>query len=469
VRGRVLPAEAFDSEATLLESVRTSRSATHLRTRAQRVGVVIVAACGCLLLASLALGAASFADASGDDNAAPDITSVQLSESADGVVTLTVAVANYSQLPTESWFNLWFDLDSNPNTGDAGDEVLVRYVSGGDVELWEWHGAEMVERAAVGIAGRYEGGVLTVTVPKSELGGDTVFGVLAVSSRSQDLGQSQLIASDYAPDRGRSPYTGPAASSFPDAGDDQDAAPDMTAVRVSDDKDGWITFVVSTPNYATLPSDSVLALAIDGDGRPATGDAGAELLIRSLAGEVIFERWSQAQRGWLDDRPPHRVRIRNSASTVTVEVHRSELGNAARFGFSLASLDVNTQAESVLAADLAPDDGGFYQYALVNKPALRLLAGRVSATPARPRAGKPFAVSVAVRRSDTNRPITSGNVSCRVVLGGTPLRARGSVVGGAARCSVALPSSAAGSRLRGTISVRIGTQSASANFAYVVG
>jgi hypothetical protein len=433
------------------------------------VGVVFAAAGAGLLLASLALGAASFSDATGDDNAAPDITSVQLSEAADGVVTLTVAVANYPQLPSESWFNLWFDLDSNPNTGDAGDEVLVRYVSDGDVELWEWHGAEMVERAAVGIAGRYDGGVLTVTVPKSELGGDTVFGVLAVSSRSQDLGPSQLIASDYAPDRGRSPYTGPAASSFPDAGDDQDAAPDMTTVRVSDDKDGWITFVISTPNYATLPSDSVLALALDVDGRPATGDAGAELLIRSLAGEVIFERWSQAERAWLDDRPPHRVRIRNSASTVTVDVHRSELGNAARFGFSLASLDVNTQAESVLAADLAPDDGGFYRYALVNKAALRLLAGRVSATPARPRAGMPLTVSLPVRRSDTNRPIASGNVSCRVVLAGTPLRARGSVAGGAARCSVALPSSAAGSRLRGTISVRLGAQSASASFAYVVG
>ena len=430
---------------------------------------MVVAACAGLLLASLALGAASFSDAAGDDNAAPDITSVQLSESADGVVTLTVAVANYPQLPDESWFNLWFDLDSNPNTGDAGDEVLVRYVSDGVVELWEWHGAEMVERAAVGIAGRYEGGVLTVTVPKSELGGDTDFGVLAVSSRSQDLGQSQLIASDYAPDRGRSPYTGPASSSFADADDDQDAAPDLTSVTVTDDKDGWITFAISTPNYATLPTDSVLAVAIDGDGRPSTGDAGAELLIRSLAGEVIFERWSQAQRGWVDDAPPHRIRIRNSAGTVTVDVHRSELGSAPRFGFALAALDINTQAESVLAADLAPDDGGFYPYMLVNKPALRLLAGRVSATPARPRAGRPFTVKLAVRRSDTNRPIASGKVTCRVVLGGKPLRARGSVAGGAAQCSVAVPRSAAGSRLRGTISVRVGAQSAAASFAYVVG
>ena len=433
------------------------------------MGVVVVAACGGLLLASLALGAASFSDAAGDDNAAPDITSVQLSESADGVVTVTIGVANYPRLPEESWFNLWFDLDSNAGTGDAGDETLVRFVSTGAVEIWDWDGAEMVERPAVGITGRYEGGVLTVTVPKADLGGDTVFGILAVSSRSQALGQSQFIASDYAPDRGRSPYTGPVASSFPDPGDDGDAAPDLTAVRVSDDKDGWITFAISTPNYATLPGESVIALAIDRDGRPTTGDAGAELLIRTLSGEVIFERWSQAERGWVDDMPPHRVRLRNSANVVTVEVHRSELDDVPRFGFSLAALDINTQAESVLAADLAPDDGGFYRYTVVNKPALRLLAGRVSATPARPRAGRPFTVSLAVRRSDTNRPISSGNVSCRVLLGGKPLRARGSVAGGAARCSVAVPSSAAGSRLRGTISVRAGGQSTAANFAYIVG
>jgi hypothetical protein len=433
------------------------------------VGVVVVAACGGLLLASLAFGAASYSDASGDDNAAPDITSVQLSESADGVVTVTVAVANYQQLPAESWFNLWFDLDSNPNTGDAGDETLVRYVSTGAVEIWDWHGAEMIERPAIGITGRFEAGVLTVTVPKADLGGDTVFGVLAVSSRSQELGESHLIASDYAPDRGRSPYTGPAASSYPDADDDQDAAPDVTAVNVRDSADGWITFAISTPNYATLPGDSLLAVAIDSDGRPATGDGGAELLVRSLSGEVIFERWSQAEREWVEDAAPRRVRVRNAASTVTVEVHRSELGNAPRFGFAIATLDVNTQAESVLAADLAPDDGGFYRYTLANKPAMRLLAGRVSATPAQPRAGKPFSVKLAVRRSDTNRPITSGNVSCRVLVGGKPLLARGSVAGGAARCTVVVPGSAAGARLRGTISVRVSGQTAAANFAYVVG
>ena len=41
----------------------------------------------------------------------------------------------------------------------------------GAVELWEWHGAEMVERAAVGIAGRFEGGVLTGRGASASLAG----------------------------------------------------------------------------------------------------------------------------------------------------------------------------------------------------------------------------------------------------------------------------------------------------------
>jgi hypothetical protein len=96
-----------------------------------RLSVACVAALGVFLAAGLAFGAASFSDAAGDDNAAPDITSVQVSEAANGLVTLVVGVRNFQTLPEESWFNLWFDLDSNQSTGDAGDETLVRYVAGG--------------------------------------------------------------------------------------------------------------------------------------------------------------------------------------------------------------------------------------------------------------------------------------------------------------------------------------------------
>lgn len=82
-------------------------------------------ALGVFLFASLAFGAATFADAPGDENAAPDVTSVAVSEAPDGMLTLVVSVGNYRSLPADSWFNLRFDLDSNAQTGDLGDEALV--------------------------------------------------------------------------------------------------------------------------------------------------------------------------------------------------------------------------------------------------------------------------------------------------------------------------------------------------------
>jgi hypothetical protein len=452
----------------VLESWATAGDTTHPAKRALRLGVAGVVALAAFGLSSLALGAASYTDATGDDNAAPDVTSVSLSEAVDGLITVTVHVRNFQSLPRDTWFNIWFDLDSNPNTGDAGDETLVRYVSDGSVELYDWDGAEMVARAAPGVGGQFGAGVLTLTIPKADLGGDSTFGVLAVTSRSQSFGDSEFIASDYAPDRGRSPFAGPTSATFADPDNDEDAAPDITGVRVADGKDGWITFAISTPNYATLPGESVLAVAIDTDNRASTGDAGAEILIRSIGGETVIERWDPRERAWADDRPPSRVRERSSGNVVTIDVHRSELGNAPRFGFALTTADVNTQAESVLAIDLAPDDGGFYRYALANKPALELTVTRLYATPARPRAGRAFAVNLAVRRSDTNRGITSGVVTCRVVLAGKPIAAKGTVAGGAARCAFGVPRTAARALVRGTVAVRVGGKRVSADFAYVV-
>ena len=146
----------------------------------------------------------------------------------------------------------------------------------------------------------------------------------------------------------------------------------------------------------------------------------------------------------------------------------SELANSPRFRFSVLSADVNSAIQSVVAVDVAPDDFTFWRYSLANKPALMLSAKRLVTAPMRPRAGRPFAVGLPVTRSDTGRGITTGAVSCRVLVAGKRVTATGRVAGGAARCSVVVPSSAEGKPLRGTISVRTGGRSVAANFAYVV-
>jgi hypothetical protein len=419
-----------------------------------------------LVSAGMALAAHDYSDVADDANTAPDITSLEVVEATTGVLTIKLSVGNFQSLPADSWVNLWFDLDSDQETGDAGDEALVRYRSDGGVELYAWDGAQLVEGSTATVTANFAAGVLSVSLPRASIAAAESFGLLAVSSRAQSLGQDELIASDYAPNAGRSAYVVPGLTAFPDAVGDHDAAPDVTSVRVSDAKSGWITFAITTPNYATLPSESAIVLTVDADSNPETGEGGAELNLTLLGGEVALDRWNG--RRWVRDTPPTRVRARNSKHVVAIDLHVSELGNAPRFGFSLLSVDLNTAVEGAVAADVAPNDFSYWGYALANRPALILVATDPVAKPSRPRAGRPFTVSLPVTRSDTGRSITNGVVTCRVLAAGAKLPATGRVTGGSAQCAFVVPRAAKGKVLRGTISVRSGGKVVARDFSYVV-
>ncbi len=418
-----------------------------------------------LLAAGAALAARGYSDSPGDSNAAPDITSVEVVEATAGVVTVTLRMGNYQSLPASSWVNLWFDLDSDQDTGASGDEALVRYRSDGGVDLYAWDGVRLVEGSSDDVNATYTAGVLTVSLPRVSIAAEASFGILAVSSSAQALGEDELVASDFAPNVGRSAHGGP-PSSFPDPTGDHDAAPDVTSVRVSDAKSGWITFGITTVNYATLPSESAIVLTIDADSNPESGEGGAELTVTFIGGEVRLDRWNG--RRWTRDAPPTRVRARNSGGVVAIDLHVSELDNARRFGFSLLSVDLNTATEIVVAADLAPNDFSYWGYALANRPALTLVATGLGTKPSRPRAGTQFTVSLAVTRSDTRRPIASGTVGCRVLAAGTKIPATGRVAAGSAQCAFVVPRTAKGKVLRGTISVRTGGKTVARDFSFVV-
>lgn len=433
----------------------------------KKAAAAALAACA-FAFAGVALSAASYSDTVGDANAAPDLTSVTVSEPVVGSLQITIVVGNFQSLPTNSWINVWFDLDSDPRTGDGGDEALVRYLSDGVVELHAWNGSQLVEGPTTGITATFGAGTLTLSVPKSALGASASFGILAVSARGQELGDDELIASDYAPDSGRSAFVGPAPAAFADLVNDHDAAPDIASIRVSDAKNGWVTFAITTPNYATLHSESIVSVVIDADNGRSTGDGGAEVRITSLGGEFQLERWVSATKRWAPDDALTRVRMGNAGGVVAVDVHRSEIGSSNRLGFSVVTADINTSADAVVGVDVAPDDAPFFTYAFTNKAALTLEAARLFTSPARPRAGKPFAVNLAVRRSDTGKGITSGAVSCRVLVSGKRLSAKGSVVGGGGRCAFVVPASAQGETVRGSITVRSGGKSVAADFSYPV-
>jgi hypothetical protein len=328
-----------------------------------RASVVGAAVTGLLLLTGIASGApaaVTFTDSAGDANQSPDITSLSVSEPVAGTLSIAVAVGNFQALPDDSWFNLWFDTDNNPATGDAGDEALVRFLAGGALEHYVWDGTELSQRPPTGMTGSFAAGALTLTIPKTALGAITSFGILAVASRGQEQPGNELyIASDFAPDQGggetppRARWTGPAAT-FPDAANDHAAAPDITRVRVTDAKTGWITFAISTPNRATLPAASVLLVGIDVDNNAKTGSAGIDAALSILDGTIDLQRWNTRTRRFVADKAPTRIKGRNGSNVVTIEVHRSELDNAPRFGFHLTGLDFDPTSGDRQALDIAP-------------------------------------------------------------------------------------------------------------------
>ena len=172
--------------------------------------LVVGAVCATFLIAGAALGARGFSDPGGDTNTAPDLTSLEVAEAPAGTIAIKVVVANYTALPANSWFNLWFDVDANSSTGDdAGDEALVRYQSTGAMELYTWNGSQYVAGSTAGAVAAFTAGALTVSIPRASINAVGAFAMLAVGSRGQPVADEELVASDFVPNAGRARFAGP--------------------------------------------------------------------------------------------------------------------------------------------------------------------------------------------------------------------------------------------------------------------
>jgi len=140
------------------------------------------------------------------------------------------------------------------------------------------------------------------------------------------------------------------------AADGPAAAPDLTAVEVSNDDAANITFRISIPNRADLADTDLVGLLVDADGRTGTGCArgvfGAEYALDVLAGRYAFGRCVRGR--WDFGRRPASFRGAFAASTLTLKANRRDLGGASRFTFRIGAAAA-TGADP--AFDFAPDVG----------------------------------------------------------------------------------------------------------------
>ncbi len=165
----------------------------------------------------VAANSMSYQDSSGESAAAPDITTLTVSNNDAGTVSFKVDIPNRPTLTQDLLLLLFADTDANPQTGDPeslGADYVIQ-VFGGEAALFRWDGADFTRRAgdppATSLIFSYQGGV-TVTVSAAELGNTKGFGfaVIAVSGIVIDPVTGDLdftnAVSDVAPASGSGLY-----------------------------------------------------------------------------------------------------------------------------------------------------------------------------------------------------------------------------------------------------------------------
>jgi hypothetical protein len=92
----------------------------------------------------------TYADSTGEDPNAPDITSVAVSNDDAGLITFKVNISNRPALTPDMSIQIFLDSDQNPATGDAqfagADYVLE--LDPGSIALFQWNGSDYVAAAS---------------------------------------------------------------------------------------------------------------------------------------------------------------------------------------------------------------------------------------------------------------------------------------------------------------------------------
>lgn len=167
--------------------------------------------------AATAANSTSYQDSTGENPAAPDITTLTVSNTDAGVISFRVAIPNRPQFTQDMLLLLFVDSDANPNTGDPtelGADYVIE-IFGGEAALFRWDGTNFTRRAgdppATSLIFGYMGG-LTVTISAAELGNTKKLGFsfiavsgIAIDPATSDLDFTNAVA-DIAPAAGAGLY-----------------------------------------------------------------------------------------------------------------------------------------------------------------------------------------------------------------------------------------------------------------------
>lgn len=135
--------------------------------------------------ARIAANETTYQDSQGEDPAAPDITTIVVSNNDAGMLAFQVNVPNRPTLGQDMVIELWVDSDSNTATGSpelAGVDYVMQLVRS-EINLFRWDGTDFTRRfgdpSAVTLTFSYRSGI-TVRISANELGQTKAFRFFAV-------------------------------------------------------------------------------------------------------------------------------------------------------------------------------------------------------------------------------------------------------------------------------------------------
>ena len=184
------------------------------------VAVALLAAGGHAALASVAKNSATFPDSTGEDPAAPDITSVTVSNDDAGVLTFQINVPNRPTLTGDMLALIYVDSDDKTSSGAFG--VGIDYViqlagpldGPAQVGLFRWDGTDFTSAGVsqTSLIFGYANGVATIRLKAAELGGTKRFKFAAEVDSGYAVGpggelDDTNVHFDLAPDPGRGFFT----------------------------------------------------------------------------------------------------------------------------------------------------------------------------------------------------------------------------------------------------------------------
>jgi hypothetical protein len=182
-----------------------------------RRSIALVAALSALvLMPAMALGGAAsnsktFSDSTNEDPAAPDITSIGVSNDDAGAITFKVGISNRPALTADMLFLLFIDTAQGVGDPDSFGADYAIQIEPAGIALFKWDGSNYTFVSS-SVAFAWAAGGPTIQVSAAEMGKAKTanFVALAISGITFDANGNATFDNahaDTAPDRGRGTYS----------------------------------------------------------------------------------------------------------------------------------------------------------------------------------------------------------------------------------------------------------------------